>query len=62
MATKHEIIEKITECINSNTGNRHMANAISRWEEDIEFVADYDSNTQLDVGEREIEQKGRITR
>lgn len=62
IATKHEIIEKITEIININTGNRHMANAISRWEEDIEFVADYDSNTQLDVGEREIEQKGRITR
>lgn len=61
IATKQEIIEKITEFINLRRNDHSMAGAIVRWEEDISFVADYRTGSQNDIGEHEICQAGRIT-
>lgn len=62
IASKYEIMEKISEFISLRKNNPHMADAIDRWEEDIAFVADYKIKKQADAGTREFEQKGKITK
>ena len=62
IASKYEVTEKISEFINLRKNNPHMADAIDRWEEDIAFVAGYKIREQADVGKREFEQKGKITK
>ena len=61
IATKQEIIEKITEFINLRRNDYRMKGAIARWEEDIAFVADYHAGSQDNIGEHEIHQAGKIT-
>ena len=61
IATKQEIIEKITEFINLRRNDPKMDGAIARWEEDIAFVADYKASRQDNIGEHEIHQAGKIT-
>jgi len=39
-----------------------MRDAIKRWEEDIAFVADYDTDNQTKVGRATFKQGGKITR
>lgn len=60
IATKHEVIEKITEFINLRRNNPAMNGAVSRWKEDIAFVSNYRIGSQLDVGEKQIVQAGTI--
>ena len=62
IASKYEVTEKISEFINLRKNNPHMTDAIDRWEEDIAFVAGYKIREQADVGKREFEQKGKITK
>ena len=42
--------------------NPDMRDAIKRWEEDIAFVADYDTDNQTKVGRATFKQGGKITR
>lgn len=61
-ATKWEITEKITEFIRLRKNNPDMATAVACWEEDIAFVADYDTGKQAKVGQATFRQGGKITR
>lgn len=61
-ATKWEITEKISEFIRLGKKNPNMQDAIKRWEEDIAFVADYDTDSQVKVGQASFKQGGKITR
>ena len=60
--TKWEITEKISEFIKLRKNNPDMRDAIKRWEEDIAFVADYDTDNQTKVGRATFKQGGKITR
>ena len=62
IATKHEVIEKITEFINLRRNNPAMNGAVSRWKENIAFVSNYRIGSQTDVGEKKIVQAGKIKR
>lgn len=61
-ATKWEITEKISEFIQRSSKNESMKEAVIRWEEDIAFVADYDTGKQAKVGQATFRQGGKITR
>ena len=59
-ATKWEITEMITGFIRVRQNMPNMQGAIARWREDIAYVANYNTQAQVSVGEKSFSQAGKI--
>lgn len=59
-ATKWEITEMITGFIRVRQNMPNMQRAITRWREDIAYVANYDTQGQVSIGKKTFSQAGRI--
>jgi hypothetical protein len=59
-ATKWEITEMITGFIRVRQNMPNMQRAITRWREDIAYVANYNTQGQVSIGKKTFSQAGRI--